>query len=163
MDEEKRKRIHEVARALKELNVVPSMEEAIARAKDIIANSQSDGKSLKELMGDIAGEAKEQNREADHIQKESDAARKELSAEARDEHKNTEHNIESAEESKAAAKKTEEQLAFDIKTHKLEKGDVEEAMREVDELECAEKDAEFIVKEAEKIQKQRNSTKENKK
>ncbi len=155
MDEEKRKRIHEVARALKELNVVASMEEAIARAKDIVANSQSNGKSLKELMGDIAGEATEQNREADHIQRESDSSRKELSAEARDEHKHAEHNIESAEESKAAAKKTGEQLAFDIKTHKLEKGDVQEAMHEVDELECAEKDAEFIVKEAEKIQKKK--------
>ena len=57
------------------------------------------------------------------------------------------------EKTKASARKTKENLDFDIRVHKLEKGDVKEAMHEVDDIDCAVKDADYIIKEAEKVQK----------
>ena len=107
----------------------------------------------------MKGKAQEQNREASHIEKDSERARTELDSESHEEHKKTEHDIKAAAKTRTAAKSTEEQVNYDIKVHKLETGDVKEAMREVDELECATKDAEYIVKEAEALQKKQRKKK----
>ncbi len=152
MDDKKSERVHEIARALKELHLAASMEEALERAREIVKSSQDDGKSIKELMSDIKDEAKEQNKSAEHVQKESDKSREKLSSEAHEEHKIIEKHLESAKEDKTAAKETKEQVNFDVKVHKLEKGDVKEAVHEVDDIDCAVKDTAFIEKEAEKVQ-----------
>jgi len=39
----------------------------------------------------------------------------------------------------------------------LEKGDLDEAMHEVEELQCAVDDIDFLVKEAEKVQKKKKA------
>jgi len=153
MDEKTSERIHAIAKSLKELHLAVDMEEALRRAREIVESAKTDGKSIRELMNEISDEAKEETKTAEHIEKESERSREELSSEAREEHRQIEQNLESGKGTKTAVKSAEEQLDFDVKVHKLEKGDVKEAMREVDELECATKDAEFIVKEAEKVQK----------
>ena len=148
-----RERMHQIARSLKELHLAATMEEALKRAKEIVESVKENGKPIRELMEDMKEEAKEQDRSAEHIQHESDKHRRELEGEAHGEEKQTEHSIASAKDTKTSAKSTEEQLNYDIKVHKLETSDVKEAMREVDELECATKDADYIVKEAEAVQK----------
>lgn len=90
---------------------------------------------------------------AKEIEKESEKARKELSKESRKERSDASHNIIESKKSKASAKKTKEEIAFDIKVHKLETGDVKDAMHEVDEIDCATKDADYIIEEAKKVQK----------
>jgi len=140
---------------LKELHLATNMEEALKRAREIVESAKDNGKSIKELMGDIKEEAKELGKEAVHIEKESEKAREEFEGAAHKEHKMAEHNIIEGQKAKDSAKKTEEDIAFDVKMHKLEKGDTEEATREVDELDCATKDADYIVKEADKIQKKK--------
>ena len=159
MDEKTRERIKEVAKSLHALHLAASMEEALERAREIVASAKDNGKPIKELMSEVSEEAQDQGKEAEHIQKESDKAREVLSKTAHEEAKHTEHNIASAKQTKAAVKSTEEQAKFDLKVHKLEKGDVKEAVREVDELDCATKDADYIIKEAEKIQKAKKEKK----
>ena len=155
MDDKTRERVQEVAKALKELHLAANMEEALSRAKEIVASSQSESKSVNDLMKDVNKEAAEQIKTAENIEKGSEKAREELSKEAQHEHKQIEKNLESAKEDKATAKETKEQIKHDIKVHKLEKGDVEEATKDVDELECAAKDAEVIVEEADKVQEKK--------
>jgi len=155
MDENTKERVHQIAKSLKELHLAANMEEALKRAREIVESTKENGKSIKELMGDIKEEAKELGKEAVHIEKESEKAREDFENTAQKEHKDTEHNIIEGQKTEASAKKTEEDIAFDVKVHKLEKGDVEEATREVDELDCATKDADYIVKEADKVRKKK--------
>ena len=155
MDEKTKERVHEIAKALKELHLAANMEEALARAKEIVESAQENGKSIKDLMGDMKAEASEQSKSANKISADSDKTRAKLSSEAHEEHKHTEHNIESASKDKAVAKQTKENVGYDVKVHKLESGDVKEATREVDDIECATKDAEFIVKESGKVKKKK--------
>jgi hypothetical protein len=159
MDEKTRERVHAIAKSLKELHLAASMDEAMKRAREIVESAQANGKSVKQLMSDIAGEAKEQSKAAGRIQKESDKARDELGGEASEHRKQIEKNLKSAKSDKAAAGLTGEQVRHDIKVHKLEKGGVKDALQEVDELECAAEDAGYIVKEAEKIQKSKKEKK----
>ncbi len=149
MDEKTRERIHAVAKSLHELHLAASMEEALKRAKEIVESEKANGKTLKQLMG----EAVDQKKRAGHIEKDSETARKELSKEASSEERSAKHNVKSASQDKAHAKSTKEQLDYDIKVHKLEKGDLSESSKEVKEIDCAVEDADFIVKEAEKVQK----------
>lgn len=142
MDKKAKERVEQIAKSLKELHLAASMEEALKRAKEIVESAKGMGQPIDKLM-----------REAKSIEKSSERARKELSKEANAEQRNTKHNIIDAKKSKASANKTKENIAFDIKVHKLEKGDVKDAMHEVDELDCAAKDADYIIKEAEKVQK----------
>jgi len=142
MDKKAKERVEQIAKSLKELHLAASMDEALKRAKEIVESAKGMGKPIDKLM-----------REAESIEKSSKHARKELSKEANAEQKNTKHYIIDAKKSNASAKKTKEQIAFDIKVHKLEKSDVKDAMHEVDELDCAAKDADYIIKEAEKVQK----------
>ncbi len=153
MDEKSKERVQAIAKSLKELHLAATMEEAVQRAREIVASAQDNGKPIRELLNEIKEEAVEQSKEAGHIEKSSEKSRKELDSEAHGEHKHTEHNIASAKQSKAAAKSAEEQVNYDIKVHKLEKGGIKDAMHEVDELECAAEDADYIIKEAEKVQK----------
>jgi hypothetical protein len=125
------------------------MEEALKRAKVIVESEKANGKTLNQLMG----EAVDQKKRAGHIEKDSESARKELSEEASSEERSAAHNIKSASQDKAHAKSTKEQLDYDVKVHKLEKGDLSESSKEVKEIDCAVEDADFIVKEAEKVQK----------
>ncbi len=134
MDEKTRERINAVAKSLKSLHLAATDEEAEMRAKKIVEESKGEGKSLKELF----------------------ETRETLESEAKQEHKSAEHNIEDAKDLKNKTKETKEQLNYDIKVHKLEKSGVKEATKNVDELECAAKDAEYIVKEAEKVQKKKS-------
>jgi len=83
--------------------------------------------------------------------------RRELGGSARQERGHIEKSIISASQSRQNAKETGEQIKFDIKTHKLEKGDLDEAMHEVEELQCAVDDIDFLVKEAEKVQKKKKA------
>ena len=136
-DEKTQQRIHELARSLKDLHLVASMEEALKKAREIITSTNQEEKSIKELM------------------EETKQARKELSSAAEKEHKGIVQDFSSAEKDKSATVQTKEQLDFDVKTHKLEKGTVEDAMKEVDDIACAVKDTNYIVKEAEKIQKKK--------
>ena len=153
MDEKTKERVNAIAKSLKELHLAATMEEALKRAREIVASAQDNGKPIRELMNEIKEEASEQSKEAGHIEKSSETARKELDSEAHEEHRDAEHAVESARQSKAAAKSAKEEVNYDIKVHKLEKSDVKDAMHEVDELECAAEDADYIIKEAEKIQK----------
>ena len=96
---------------------------------------------------------KKLEKRAKEIEKESEKSRKHLSKEARKERSGASHNIIAGKKAKVSAKKTKETLAFDVKVHKLETGDVKDAMHEIEELECATKDAEYIIEEADKVQK----------
>jgi hypothetical protein len=142
MDKKSKERVNQIAKSLKELHLSTTMEEALKRAKEIVESAKGMGKPIDKLL-----------REAKDIDKLSEHSRKELLKEARKEHSSAEHNIMEGKKSKASVKKTKDTLGFDIKVHKLEKGDVKEAMQEVDEIDCAIKDADYIIKEAEKIQK----------
>ena len=142
MDKKAKERVEQIAKSLKELHLAASMDEALKRAKEIVESAKGMGKPIDKLM-----------REAESIEKASEHSRKELSKEANAEQRNTKHNIIDAKKSKASALKTKENIAFDIKVHKLEKDDAKDAIHEVDELDCATKDADYIIKEAEKVQK----------
>ena len=155
MDEKSKERVHAIAKSLKELHLAASMDEALKRAREIVASAQENGKPIRELMNEIKEEATEQNKEAIHIEKSSEKSRKELDSEAYGEQRNAEHSIASAKGAKSASKSAKEEVDYDIKVHKLEKSGVKEAMREVDELECAAEDADYIIKEAEKVQKKK--------
>ncbi len=99
--------------------------------------------------------AKFLSRRASKILSESEKTRKQLSKKAGRESKGAKRDLSSAKKDKRTAKSTRRQVDFDIKVHKLETGDVKEAMHEMDDLECAVKDAGYIVKEAEKIKKKK--------
>jgi hypothetical protein len=98
---------------------------------------------------------KKLEKKAKEIEKDSEKARKELSKDARSERKDATHNIIDTKKSKASARKVKENIEFDIKVHRLEKGDVKDAMHEVDEIDCAAKDADYIIREADRLQKRR--------
>jgi len=155
MDEKSKERVKQIAKSLKELHLATNMEEALDRAREIVESAKSSGKPIKSLLGDINEETSEEGKKARHIESASERTGKELSKEARKERKDSEHNIESAKKDKSSAKSAKENLDYDIRVHKLEKGDVEEATHEVDDIKCAVKDAGFIVKEAEKVQKRK--------
>lgn len=142
MDKKSKERVNQIAKSLKELHLSDNMEEALKRAKEIIESAKGIGKPIDKLL-----------REAKSIDKLSEHSRKELLKEAHKEHSSAEHNIIEGKKAKASAKKAKENIGFDVKMHKLEKGDVKEAMHEVEELDCAVKDADYIIKEAEKVQK----------
>ena len=150
---DKKEQISQVARSLKELHLAANMEEAMKRAKEIVESAQEGGKSVKELLNAVDTKTKEQVKEADSVQKESDSDRQELSKEASEEHKNIDKDTDSAEKDHESAKETKEEVKTDIKVHNLEKGEVKEAMENVDQINCAVEDTKFIVEEAEKIQK----------
>ena len=154
MDKTK-ERVHAIAKSLKELHLAADMDEALKRAREIVASAQENGKPIRTLMNEIKEEAGEQNKEAGHIEKSSAKLRKDFDREAHVEQRDAEHSISSAKKSKASTKSAKEEVNYDIKVHKLEKRDVKEAMREVDELKCAAEDADYIIKEAEKIQKRK--------
>src|SRR5574342_863669 len=96
---------------------------------------------------------KKLEKRAKEIEKDSEKARKQLSKEASKERRDASHNIINSKKSRASAGKTKENIAFDIRVHKLETGDVKDAMHEVDEIDCATKDADYIIEEAKKVQK----------
>ena len=48
MDQEQK--IQELARSLKELHLAATMEEALARAREMVMSTQSDDKSLREVI-----------------------------------------------------------------------------------------------------------------
>lgn len=50
MDDETNARIHELARSLKSLHLAATMEEALARAKEVILSSQEGNKPLAAMM-----------------------------------------------------------------------------------------------------------------
>ncbi len=150
MDKKSKERVEQIAHSLKELHLASTMEEALKRAKEIVENAKGSGQSIGALMREAA---KEQEHEAGSIERFSDKSRKELDKEAHEEHRDAEHNITDAKKSSSAARKTREDVGFDIKVHKLEKGDVKDAMHEVDEIDCATKDADYIIGEAKKVQK----------
>jgi len=147
--------MHQIAKSLKDLHLVANMEEAMERAKIIVEGAQTNGKPINELMSDMKEKASEQSKTAGHIEKESEKAREEFSAEAHGHRVQIEKHLESAKQDKETAKNAGELLKHDIKIHKLEKGDTEEAVHEVDDIHCAVKDTEFIAKEAEKVQKKK--------
>ncbi|GEM_PF-3127511 len=155
MDEKTRERVHQIARSLKELHLVATMDEALDRAKKIVESAEQMGKPMNNLMSEMKEESENLSKQAVHLQKESDATREELSSEAHRHRKEIESDFSSAEKSKSSAIKAKEDLEFDIKVHKLEKSDTEESIKETEDIACAAKDAEFIVKEAEKIQKKK--------
>ncbi len=159
MDEKTKERVHAIAKSLKDLHLVANMEEALERAREIVASAKDDGKPIKELMAEVREEAGEQDKTAEHIQKESDKVREKLGSEAHEEHKQAEHDLASAKQDKSTAKTAGEQLKFDVKVHKLEKGGVKEATQEVDDINCAVKDTAYINKEAEKIQQKERKKK----
>ncbi len=134
MDEKTRERINAIAKSLKALHLAATDEEAEMRAKKIVEETKGEGKTIKELF----------------------ETRESLDKEANQEHKTAEQDMGAAKELKEKTKETKEQLNYDIKVHKLEKGGVEEATKNVDELECAAKDTEYIVKEAEKVQRKKS-------
>src|SRR5574341_2343683 len=136
MDKKSKERVEQIAKSLKELHLAASMDEALKRAKEIVESAKGMGKPIDKLM-----------KEAERVEKFSESSRKELSKETSAEQKNTKHNIIDAKKSKTSAGKTKENIAFDIKVHKLEKGDIKDARHEVDELDCAAKDADYIIKE----------------
>jgi hypothetical protein len=142
MDKKSKERVNQIAKSLKELHLSATMEDALMRAKEIVESAKGMGKPIDKLM-----------REAKSIEKASEHSRKELSKEASAEQHGSAHDIIAGKKSKAAAKKAKENLEFDIKVHKLEKGDVKEAMHEVEEIDCATKDADYIIEEAKKVQK----------
>jgi hypothetical protein len=152
MDEKTREKVRAIAKSLKELHLVANEEEAEKRAKEIVTAGAEDGKPIKELFAEAFVEKSE---EAEKVWKESEQNRETLGHEAHEVHKSAEHNIIDAKESKENLEKTKEQLQFDKKMHSLEKSGVEDATKDVDELDCAVKDAEFIVKEADKVQKKK--------
>lgn len=106
-------------------------------------------------MNRLKKSVKKLENRAKEIEKESEKTRKHLSKEARKERRDASHGIIDGKKSKASVKKTKENLAFDIKVHKLETGDVKDAMHEVEEIDCAVKDADYIIGEADKVQKKR--------
>ncbi len=142
MDKKSKERVNQIAKSLKELHLSATMDEALKRAKEIVESAKGIGKPIDKLL-----------REAKDADKLSEHSRKELLKEAHKEHSSAKHNIIEGKKSKSAAKKAKDDLGFDIKVHKLEKGDVKEAMHEVEELDCAVKDVDYIIREAEKIQK----------
>lgn len=116
-------RLEQIANALMQLGVVANWEEAIARARDII-KEEGGGKTLKELAKEM-----------------------------KDESKDSKKDTSSAIKDKKKAKKVKEALKDDIKEHELEKGDVKAATKELDNVECAKDDAEYIIDKADEIQK----------
>lgn len=123
-------RLEQIANALMQLGVVANWEEAVARAKDIL-KEEGGGKTLKEL-------AKEMKDESDESVKDAS----------------------SAEKDKKKVKKFKEVLAEDIKEHNLEKGDTDASSKEVDDIECAMDDAEYIIDKAEEVQKSKKKSKQ---
>jgi len=147
-----REKVRAIAKSLKELHLVANEEEAEKRAREIVTQGAEDGKPIKELFAEAFGE---KSGEANKVLSENEKARETLEHEAHEEHKSAEHNIIEGKEAKEQVQKTQEQLQFDKKMHSLEKGGVEDATKDVDELECAVKDTEYIVKEADKVQKKK--------
>lgn len=147
MDEKKQERIHAIARSLKELHLAATMEEAVARAKEIL--DSADAEHLKKAASKV-------EREAANVQKEHDSEKKEIVENAAKERAQVEMDVKGAHKDMQKIKHAKETLAKDIKTHSLEKGDVKSALRNVDEISCAADDAEYIIEEAEEVQKEKN-------
>jgi len=155
MDEKMQENVHELARRLKELHLAATMEEAITRAKEMLANTKGSGKSLRELAGEMKKSAARVEKESVAVEKDIGHSREELNSDVHNEKKGVDEGFRSAKKSKGDVKTLGEQVKYDVTMHKLEKGDIEEAMREVDELECAADDVQTIVKEAQKVQKKK--------
>jgi len=152
MDEKTRERVHAIAKSLKELHLATNMEEALKRAKEIVESANSGGDPINKL---VDSDVKDHEKVIKKLRAASDKARQELSSQARAEHSDVDKTLEKGKEAKQDTNKTKQELKEDIKVHKLEKGDVDEATREVDGIDCAVKDAKYIVEEAEKIQKKK--------
>jgi len=110
---------------------------------------------MKKRKVSVKSRAKSLSKRASKILSESEKTRKQLSKKASRERKGSERDTSSAKKDKRTAKSTHKQVDFDIKVHKLETGDVKEAMHEMNDLECAVKDADYIIREAEKIKKKK--------
>jgi len=123
-------RLEQIANALMQLGVVANWEEAVARARDIL-KEEGGGKTLKEL-------AKEMKEESQDLEKDASKAKKD----------------------KKNVKEVKEILKNDVKEHSLEKGDVDAATKELDNVECAVDDTEYIINKAEEVQKSKKKSKQ---
>jgi len=152
-DDKRQKRIHQVARSLKAMHIVSSMEDALARAKDIVSKEDGDGKSIGELMDEqVYKLAKEVESDQNKAHKFVEKTREKLDSSACSESSET-----TLEKKRLAAARDElddlhNQLDADTRTHKLEKGDVEASKREVKSISSAADDALDIVDDAKKVQ-----------
>lgn len=119
------------------------------RAKEVLGG-EDDGKSIKDLMAEAEGVIKKEARQGE---KEVAKSRKELDESSHCLEDETDQEIASAKRDQKAAKKVQVSLDTTSKLHKLEKGDTNDALHEVDDIDCAVEDVETIVKQAEKVQK----------
>ncbi len=142
-------KLHQLARSLKDLHLASTMEEALKRAKEVLGG-EDDGKSIKDLMEEASGVIK---KDAKAAEKETAKSRKELDAASHCIEDETDQEIASAKRDQKAAKKVQVSLDTTSKLHKLEKGDTNDALHEVDDINCAVKDVDTIVKQAERVQK----------
>lgn len=154
MDEEKRqKRIHQVARSLKELHVVSTMEEALERARDIVGKTDQGEKSIGELtkaaMKKRVGESEKEHAK---VQEGIESSRSEFEEGAISAKKGLEKDVKGAKFDKKEVKEVKEEVKQDIHVHKLESGDVKASKKEVDVVSHAVDDVEEIVEEADKVQ-----------
>lgn len=159
MSDKSKERVKAIAKSLKELDLAVSMDDALARAREIVKSAQGEGVAVKQLLRDIKDEASVKGSLAKSVSRESDKNRRKFSSEAKSENSLTKRNLKSAKVSKSKAKAVKEGVTFDIRVHKLEKGDTAEAMRKAEEVKCAVDDARFIVDEADKVQKSKKKKK----
>ena len=118
MDDETNTRIHELARSLKSLHLAATMEEALARAKEIMLSSREGQKPLAAMMNVLNQEPKEDTMkptlsQAKKIEqevrkdKQEHAAEKELIHEATTELDELDCAVEDAEELVKQAKRVQ--------------------------------------------------------
>ena len=149
MDEKTKERVEKVAKALRELSISMNMQEAMQRAKEIVAAESHDGKPLKELVKE---EIKVETKEATAIQKEEEHDREKLSSETQEQHGEASETVEGASEDHTESQHVQEEVKADIKEHDLRQGDLKEATKEVEDIKHAVDDTRTIIEEAEKVQ-----------
>ncbi|MBI4146572.1 hypothetical protein HY489_04510 [Candidatus Woesearchaeota archaeon] len=148
MEKDDAGKVHELARRLKELHLVASMEEAIRRAKVILSDAKEGEQSIGQLMG-------EQRKKEQAVEKFVEVSRNELAGEAADVERKMVKDLVAGKRSKSQVAVVREQVHYDDKLHRLEKGDVRDALKDVGELDCAIEDTETILKQAEKVKKKK--------
>lgn len=153
MDEKTREKVHALAKSMKELHLAASMEEALERAKEIILSSDDNSKAIKDLAEDIKHEV---SKEAEIIDKASKLEEKFAEKIKSDIHKEVSDVKKSADFAKVShtdLRSVAEKFDKDLKEHHIEKVDAKEATEDIEEIDCASKDARFIVDKADKVQK----------
>ncbi|RJQ19780.1 hypothetical protein C4580_05035 [Candidatus Woesearchaeota archaeon] len=144
-------RIHELARSLKELHLAGSMEDALKRAREILGEEDG-GKSIAQLMQEAERKV---GSEAKAVEKAVKTARAELERESKAHEDGIDRNSRSAQNDLNAARRAQSTVDLTGRLHKLERGDVKDALEDLDELDCAIEDIKTITEQAEKVQKKK--------